>query len=70
MFKQTHDNKFKAKWFIRHLKENAHLKEKEVEWTHCSMLGNRNPQVTGNCDLAMSTDYANFFRRYHWCWKL
>jgi len=28
-----------------------------------------NPQVTGNCDLATSTDYANFFSSYHWCWK-
>jgi len=26
--------------------------------------------VTGNCDLATSTDYANFFSSYHWCWKL
>jgi len=25
MFKQTHDNKFNAKWFIRHLKENTFL---------------------------------------------
>jgi len=25
------------------------------------MLGNLNPQVTGNCDLATSTDYANVF---------
>jgi len=25
MFKQTHDNKFNAKWFIRHLKGNAFL---------------------------------------------
>ena len=25
MLKQTHDNKFNAKWFIRHLKENTYL---------------------------------------------
>jgi len=25
MFKQTHGNKFNAKWFIRHLKGNASL---------------------------------------------
>ena len=25
MFKQTHDNKFNSKWFIRHLKENTFL---------------------------------------------
>jgi len=24
------------------------------------MLGNLNPQVTGNCDLVTSADYANF----------
>jgi len=36
----------------------------------CSMLGNLNPQVTGNCDLATSTDCANFFSSYRWCWKL
>ena len=23
-----------------------------------------------NYDLATSTDYANFFSNYHWCWKL
>jgi len=34
------------------------------------MLGNLNPQVTWNCDLATSTDYASFFSSYHWCWKL
>ena len=42
----------------------------EIERTRCSMLGNLNPQVTGNCDLATSTDCANFFSSYHWCWKL
>jgi len=25
MFKQTHDNKFNAKWLIRHLNENTLL---------------------------------------------
>jgi len=25
MFKQIHDNKFNAKWFIRHLNENTFL---------------------------------------------
>jgi len=34
------------------------------------MLGNLNPQVSGNYDLVTSTDYANFFSSYHWCWKL
>jgi len=34
------------------------------------MLGNLNPEVTWNCDLATSTDNANFFSSYHWCWKL
>ena len=34
------------------------------------MLGNLNPQMTGNCDLGTSTDYVNFFSSYHWCWKL
>jgi len=29
------------------------------------MLGNLNPQVTENSDLATSTDYANFFSSYH-----
>jgi len=28
------------------------------------MLRNLNPQVTGNCDLATSTEYANFFSSY------
>jgi len=42
----------------------------EIEQTRCSMLENLNPQVTGNCDLVTSTDYANFFSSYHWCWKL
>jgi len=28
------------------------------------------PQMTGNCDLATSTDYAKIFSSYHWCWKL
>ena len=32
----------------------------EIERTRCSMVGNLDPQVTGNCDLATSTDYANF----------
>jgi len=41
----------------------------EIEQTRCSMLGNLNPQVTGNCDLVTSADYANFFSSYHWCWK-
>jgi len=34
------------------------------------MLGNLNLQVTGNCDLATSTNCTNFFSSYHWCWKL
>jgi len=25
---------------------------------------------SGKCGLATSTDYRNFFRSYHWCWKL
>jgi len=57
MFKQTHHNKFNAKWFIRHLQgknfpvvppERLVFKtgRKKIEWTRCSMLGNLNPQVT------------------------
>jgi len=42
----------------------------EIAWTHCNMLGNQNPQGTGNCNLTTSTDYANFLSSYHWCWKL
>ena len=69
MFKQTNDNKFNAKWFIRHSKENTFLLvfktgRKEIERMRCSMLGNLNAQVTGNCDLATSTDCAELFQQF------
>jgi len=32
MFKQIHDNKFNAKWFIRHLNENTFLQFPQNVW--------------------------------------
>jgi len=72
MFKQIHDNKFNAKCFIRHLKQNTFCSFSNTfvfqkgavgVWaysTPCSILGNLSSQVSEDGDLVTSAAYAKW----------